>query len=119
MVCDGFVGNVCLKVTEGVASAMYSLLKREIMANWWTKTGGAMMKPAFKRFDKLVNYAEYGGAPLLGLNGSCLICHGSSDDRAIMNAVRMASGWVQCRFNQHLAQAMEIFDSAEKAQAAG
>ena len=77
------------------------------------------MKPAFKRFDKLVNYAEYGGAPLLGLNGSCLICHGSSDDRAIMNAVRMASGWVQCRFNQHLAQAMEIFDSAEKAQAAG
>ncbi len=119
VVCDGFVGNVCLKVTEGVAAAMYTLLKREIMANWWTKTGGLMMKPAFKRFDKLVNYAEYGGAPLLGLNGSCLICHGASDDTAIRNAVRMASGWVECRFNRHLDRAMEFLEEAEQAQAAG
>jgi phosphate acyltransferase len=117
VVCDGFVGNVCLKVTEGVASAMYALLKREIMASWWTKTGGAMMKPAFKRFDKLVNYAEYGGAPLLGLNGSCLICHGASDDRAIMNAIRMASEWVEREFNKHLGQAMEFFKTEEKARA--
>ena len=119
VVCDGFVGNVCLKVTEGVASAMYSLLKREIMASWWTKTGGMMMKPAFRRFDKLVNYAEYGGAPLLGLNGSCLICHGASDDTAIMNAVKMASAWVERKFNENLAKAMKFFEAAEKSQAAG
>ncbi|MBW1713443.1 MAG: phosphate acyltransferase PlsX [Deltaproteobacteria bacterium] len=119
VVCDGFVGNVCLKLTEGVALAMYSLLKREIMASAWTKLGGLMLKPAFHRFDKLVNYAEYGGAPLLGLNGSCLICHGSSDDRAIMNAVRMASDWVGRGFNDKLALIMKDHQKTDNGLNAG
>lgn len=119
VVCDGFVGNVCLKVTEGVAMALYTLLKQEIMASPVTKLGGLLLKPAFKRFDKRVNYAEYGGAPLLGLNGSCLICHGASDHRAIRSAIQMAAEWVERRFNQQLAEALSEYREQEAARAAG
>ena len=112
IVCDGFVGNVCLKVMEGVASAMMIALKREIMADGLSKLGGLMLKPAFGRFNKKYNWVEYGGAPLLGVRGACLICHGASDGRAIMNAVRVASAWVKQNFNEKLAELLG--DQAEE-----
>lgn len=107
VVCDGFVGNVVLKVAEGVALAMYSMLKDEITSTMMTALGGFLAKPAFRRFDKRVNYAEYGGAPLLGLKGTCLICHGSSDDRAIMNAAAAAESWSGMGYVNQLSQALE------------
>lgn len=106
IVCDGFVGNVCLKLAEGTASAMMTMIKREIMGSWRTKLGGLLLKPALMRFAKRLNYSEYGGAPLLGVKGACLICHGASDPTAIKNAVRLAEDWVDLGFYNQLAEAV-------------
>ncbi len=109
VVCDGFVGNVCLKLTEGVAAAMYQALKMEIKADFWSLFGGLLLRSAFHRFDNKYSYAEYGGAPLLGVNGSCLVCHGASGARAIMNAARVAAEWVKQDFNEKLAEALRAY----------
>ncbi len=90
VVCDGFIGNVALKLSEGLADAMIQLLKREIMTSYLAKLGALLLKPCFKRFRKKIDYAEYGGAPLLGVDGISIICHGRSSAKAIKNAVRMA-----------------------------
>lgn len=95
VVCDGFIGNVTLKVSEGLASTIFKLLKREIAAARWGKLGYLLLRPAFGRFQKRVDYAEYGGAPLLGVNGVSIICHGRSSARAIKNAVRVAAECAQ------------------------
>ncbi|MEW6325325.1 MAG: phosphate acyltransferase PlsX [Nitrospirota bacterium] len=95
VVCDGFIGNVALKVSEGLASTILKLLRREIAAARWGKLGYLLLRPAFSRFQKRVDYAEYGGAPLLGVNGVSIICHGRSSARAIRNAVRVAQECVQ------------------------
>ncbi len=90
VVCDGFVGNVVLKVSEGLAEAMGSILREEFGSRLLSKLGYLFARPALKAFRKKVDYAEYGGAPLLGIQGTAMICHGSSNPRAIMNAVKMA-----------------------------
>ncbi len=95
VVCDGFIGNVTLKVSEGLASTILKLLRREIAAARWGKLGYLFLRPAFGRFQKRVDYAEYGGAPLLGVNGVSIICHGRSSARAIKNAIRVALECVQ------------------------
>lgn len=81
VVCDGFVGNIVLKVSEGLAEAISSMLRREIGSRFWSKIGYLLAKPAFKAFKKRIDYAEYGGAPLLGIQGTGMICHGGSDWR--------------------------------------
>lgn len=91
MVCDGFTGNTVLKSCEGLADAMMRMLKKEINNLWAGKIGYMLLKPAIDAFRKKTNYAEYGGAPLLGLNGTCIIAHGHSSPKAIMNAIRVAS----------------------------
>ncbi|MFY9269938.1 MAG: phosphate acyltransferase PlsX [Candidatus Manganitrophaceae bacterium] len=90
IVCDGFIGNIALKISEGLSDAIIQFLKREITASPFGKLGYFLLKPAFSRFKKKVDYAEYGGAPLLGVNGISIICHGRSSGKAIKNAVRVA-----------------------------
>jgi glycerol-3-phosphate acyltransferase PlsX len=90
VVCDGFVGNVVLKVSEGLAEAIGAILKEEFGSRFLSKLGYLLARPALKAFKKKVDYAEYGGAPLLGVQGTAMICHGSSNPLAIMNAIKMA-----------------------------
>lgn len=90
VVCDGFVGNVVLKVSEGLADALGRMLRAEFKDKMMARLGYLLAKPALNAFRKKVDYAEYGGAPLLGIKGTAMICHGSSSPRAIMNAIRMA-----------------------------
>lgn len=87
IVCDGFVGNICLKVSEGLADAAMAMLRDEIMKSIPAKIGYLLARKAFKSFQKRVDYAEYGGAPLLGIDGVGIICHGKSNSQAIKNAV--------------------------------
>jgi glycerol-3-phosphate acyltransferase PlsX len=90
VVCDGFVGNVVLKVSEGLAEAIGAILREEFSSRFLSKLGYLLARPALKAFKKKVDYAEYGGAPLLGVQGTAMICHGSSNPQAIMNAIKMA-----------------------------
>lgn len=91
VVCDGFVGNVVLKLTEGVARGVFDMLKEEITRGMVNKIGAALLKPALKKVAGRMDYTEYGGSPLLGVNKTTIICHGSSDSKAIYNALRIAS----------------------------
>lgn len=87
IVCDGFVGNNILKVSEGLADAILQMLRNEIAKSTLAKVGYFLAKPAFRRFKKRVDYTEYGGAPLLGINGTGIVCHGKSNAQAIKNAI--------------------------------
>lgn len=90
LVCDGFVGNTILKMYEGVASNIFSILKEEIMKGTLSKVGGLFLKPVFKNMKKRFDYKEYGGAAFLGVNGICIKAHGSSDALAFKNAIKQA-----------------------------
>jgi len=90
MVCDGFVGNCLLKFAEGLAKGFGTLLKRELTKNPVRKMGALILAPGLKDFKKQFDYSEHGGAPLLGINGVSIICHGSSNSIAICNAIRVA-----------------------------
>jgi phosphate acyltransferase len=90
LVCDGFVGNTILKMYEGVASNIFSMLKVEIMSSFRSKVGGILLKPVFDRFKKKFDYSEYGGTAFLGAKGICIKAHGSSDAKAFKNAIRQA-----------------------------
>lgn len=91
VVCDGFVGNVVLKAGEGLAMALLKMMKEELTRNWLSKMGTALTLPGLKELRRRLDYAEYGGAPLLGVNGVVIICHGSSSALAVRNAVRVAA----------------------------
>jgi phosphate acyltransferase len=88
IVTDGFTGNVILKLSEGLQDAVVTMIKRELSASVITKTGAVLARPAFQNLRKRLDYAEYGGAPLLGVRSIVVVCHGSSNARAIRNAVR-------------------------------
>jgi glycerol-3-phosphate acyltransferase PlsX len=90
VVCDGFVGNIALKVSESLAETIEHLLRTEIKRSLLARVGYLFMRPAFRNFKKRVDYSEYGGAPLLGIKGVTIICHGRSSPKAIKNAVRVA-----------------------------
>ena len=89
--CDGFTGNVALKVSEGLVAAIRQILKESLEKTMQRKIGYVLAKEAFEDFRKRVDYSEYGGAPLLGLKGVCLVCHGNSNTNAIKNAIRVAA----------------------------
>jgi glycerol-3-phosphate acyltransferase PlsX len=95
VVCDGFAGNVVLKLAEGLASTITGMIREEINASLVSKLFAVGVLPAFRRVRKRLDYAEYGGAPLLGLNGVCIVAHGRSNAMAIKNAVRVASQAVE------------------------
>jgi glycerol-3-phosphate acyltransferase PlsX len=102
IVCDGFVGNVALKLSEGLGSALASMLKTELKKSVWSRLGTLIALPAFKRFGKKIDYAEYGGAPILGLNGIAMVCHGKSNARAITTALQQAALFVRKKANDQL-----------------
>ncbi len=91
IVCDGFVGNVVLKAAEGMAELVLTSLRNEISRNPMSRLGALVFRGAFGRVKAELDYAEYGGAPLLGVNGVCIVCHGRSDCRAISNAIGKAA----------------------------
>jgi glycerol-3-phosphate acyltransferase PlsX len=95
VVCDGFVGNVVLKFTESVVGMVYSVIRGSATSTVRGKLGGLLLKPAFKELKARFDYAEYGGAPLLGLDGVCTIAHGSSSGRAIKNAVLATTRYIR------------------------
>ena len=90
VICDGFDGNVVLKYTEGLAEVLMQMLKRELLADTRSKLGAALAKPAFRRFKRIMDYTEYGGAPLLGVAGGVIKAHGSSNAKAICAAIGQA-----------------------------
>ncbi len=94
IVTDGFTGNVTLKVAEGVVEVMLSMLKREIMSNIFSKIGFFFLKKSLKRIKNKMDYSEYGGALLMGVNGIVIIGHGRSNAKAIMNAIRMSQNFI-------------------------
>jgi glycerol-3-phosphate acyltransferase PlsX len=104
VVCDGFVGNIVLKLTEGLAEGLFKTISAEIAAA--SPHLAEDFKPVVNKVWSNHDYSEYGGAPLLGVDGICIICHGSSDHRAIRNAVRVASNFVQRRLNTVIAEGL-------------
>lgn len=90
VVCDGFVGNTILKTAEGLGKAVFEMMKEELEASLTAKLGSWFMKSGLKRLKKKMDYAEYGGAPLLGVNGVVIIGHGSSKNKAVKNAINVA-----------------------------
>lgn len=95
IVCDGFVGNVILKLTEGMAISLFGALKEEFTKSLKSKIGALMLKPQLKSFKGKLDYREYGGAPLLGIKQPVIKAHGSSDAFAIKNAIRQAENFVE------------------------
>ncbi|MDB2642390.1 phosphate acyltransferase PlsX [bacterium] len=106
VVCDGFVGNVVLKSCEATAKAMFKWLKEDIKATPIRQMGALIAKEAFKATKERGNYETYGGSPLLGVNGICIIGHGSSSPRAVKNAIRVASEAVRHHVNPHIEEEM-------------
>lgn len=106
VICDGFVGNVALKVSESVAEMMFQFFKRHILSDPLGKLGFFLLKGSFLRFKKQLDYAEYGGAPLLGVNGIVIIGHGRSNAKAIKNAIRVAKEEVERKFNDKVIEAL-------------
>lgn len=108
IICDGFVGNVALKVSEGLVDVLAHTLKECLYSSYRTRLGAWICKPAFQEFRRRLDYSEAGGAPLLGVKGVCVICHGSSNAKAIKNAIRVAAEFasrgVNARIEEELAR---------------
>jgi glycerol-3-phosphate acyltransferase PlsX len=104
IVCDGFIGNVGLKISEGLVEAVSVLLKQSLSKTLSSKVGYVLSRKAFQEFKKRVDYSEYGGAPLLGVRGVCLIAHGGSNANAIKNAIRVAAEFAEGRVNEKIEQ---------------
>jgi len=107
IVCDGFVGNVVLKVSESVAFTIVEFLKRELKQSVLARFSVLLARSAFQSFKKKVDYAEYGGAPLLGVKGPVIIGHGSSNRKAIKNAIRVAWEFQEKLVNKHITEEIE------------
>ena len=104
IVCDGFTGNVTLKISEGLVETVERLLHEELSATVGTRVGYLLSREAFRRFRKRVDYAEYGGAPLIGLDGLCVIGHGRSSAKAVRSAVMMTARLVEEQLLDRLTQ---------------
>ena len=115
VVCDGFSGNIALKSMEGLVEAVFTLLKQEIAAGWREKLGAWMLKPALKKVSRRLDYRETGGAPLLGINGVCIKCHGSSNSLALRNGLDVAKQVVDSRLNSRIQQCFQKENILEKA----
>jgi glycerol-3-phosphate acyltransferase PlsX len=102
IVCDGFVGNVALKTSEGMSRLVREMLKASLTQTVTAQVGALLSRKAFNAFRRRLDPSEYGGAPLLGVRGVCIIGHGSSNDRAIMNGIRVAAEFAQAGINDRL-----------------
>ena len=117
VVCDGFVGNVVIKTMEGTAAAMLGLLKGELLSTWRYRLPAALLRGPFSRLKRRMSYDEYGGAPLVGVNGAAVVCHGSSNARAIANAIRVAARTAEAGLPKAVAEALGRADAPEAAAA--
>lgn len=115
IICDGFVGNVCLKMIESVLETMISLIGRELRKNPISAIGAWFLKPALSNLRKDTNYEEAGGAPLLGVNGNVIISHGISSARAIRNAIRVAGELVTTQVNDQIVESITPYLSQSAA----
>ena len=113
VLCDGFTGNVVLKSCEATAEAVFHWLKNEIKRSPIRMAGAYLMQGAFRNLKKRTNYEEYGGSPLLGVDGICIIAHGSSSPKAIKNAIRVAIESIQTRINPHIVEELSAFYARE------
>jgi len=105
-VCDGFVGNVALKAIEGTAQLLSASLRQSLKSTVTSQVGALLSRKAFAEFKKRLDYSEYGGAVLLGVRGACIIGHGSSNERAIMNGVRVTAEYAQAEVNSGIEAAL-------------
>jgi glycerol-3-phosphate acyltransferase PlsX len=117
IVCDGFIGNVALKVSEGLADMIKKMLQESLAATVTRKLGYVLSREAYREFRKRVDYSEYGGAPLLGVKGVTIICHGRSNANAIKNAVRVAAEFARGKTNEKIEE--ELSRTATAAAVAG
>ncbi|MFN2453813.1 MAG: phosphate acyltransferase PlsX [Pyrinomonadaceae bacterium] len=113
IVTDGFTGNVMLKLSEGLTDAMLSMIKRELMATARTKAGAMLARPAFRSIKKRLDYSEYGGAPLLGVRRIVVVGHGSSNARAIRNAVRSVKEFSEHRAGERIERGIAATNARE------
>jgi glycerol-3-phosphate acyltransferase PlsX len=104
IVCDGFIGNVALKICEGLAVSIFDLLRKSLKSSLVSQVGAILSQGAFKGLKKTIDYTEYGGAPLLGVRGACVIGHGRSNANAVKNAIRVAAGLARARSNEKIEQ---------------
>jgi glycerol-3-phosphate acyltransferase PlsX len=107
IVCDGFVGNVALKVSEGLVEAVRAILKEALHSNLTRQMGYLLSRAAFQDFKKRLDYSEYGGAPLLGVKGVTIVSHGSSNGTAIKNAIRVAAEFARSGLNQTIEEKIQ------------
>jgi glycerol-3-phosphate acyltransferase PlsX len=105
-VCDGFVGNVALKTCEGTAKLVSVSLREALKSTVTSQVGALLSRRAFNDFKKRLDYSEYGGAPLLGVRGVCIVGHGSSNEKAIMNGIRVAAEFAQAEVNSGIESAL-------------
>jgi len=108
IVADGFIGNVALKISEGIVDTVTSLLKESLSSTFSSKLGYLLSRKAFNRMKKRLDYSEYGGAPLLGVKGVCIICHGGSNANAIKNAIRVAAEFSEGRVNEKIERELAL-----------
>ena len=114
IVCDGFIGNIVLKTSEGLSEAMVRMLKLEIADAAVGRIGYLFMKSALRNFKKKTDYAEYGGAPLLGIDGTCIISHGRSSAKAIRNAIKVAMEFSEKKVHEIISDEIKNFHSREE-----
>lgn len=105
-VCDGFVGNVALKTSEGIVKLMSSMLREALKSTVTSQVGALLSRRAFDDFKKRLDYSEYGGAPLLGVRGVCIVGHGSSNEKAVMNGIRVAAEFAHAEVNSGIETAL-------------
>lgn len=115
VVCDGFVGNVLLKFGESFVDFLAEAIGEEVDASWRCRLGAALMRPAFASLRRRLDYAEYGGAPLLGVDGVVIVGHGGSSVKAVRNAIRVASRAARRQFHHHIESAVKEYEKRVEA----
>jgi len=119
VVCDGFVGNAVLKSAEALAELASGMLREEIEASWRTRLGYLLAGPAIERFTERIDYAEYGAAPLLGIDGGCFVAHGRSNPRAIQSAIRRAAEFARGQVHEKIRDRVaELHDQEQRVMGA-
>ena len=116
IVCDGFIGNIALKISEGVVEHIGGMLKKAIKSTLSSQLGYVLSKGAFDEFRKKIDYSEYGGAPLLGVRGITVIGHGRSNGNAIKNAIRVAAELCRSGVNEKIEQELSAAAAAVSAR---
>jgi glycerol-3-phosphate acyltransferase PlsX len=115
IVCDGFIGNIALKISEGLAELIGSRLKEAMQSTLRAQVGSLLSRRAYQEFKKKIDYSEYGGAPLLGVRGIAIIAHGRSNTNAIKNAIRVAGELARARMNERIEQELSVLTAGVRA----